>query len=179
MTDHKAPTLGDLIANVRLQDVRLMESSAATRVRTLEGLADPTVSIANGTKILHRFNEGFIIGARLTVRVEKSEESNPAADALIQISVTFAMTYLVPEATTYADDVVVEFAGVNGVFNAWPYWREYVQSTSSRMNLPPMVLPVFRVSTGATKSTTSVPSPKSPLVEGAKQRTVKRARRRR
>ena len=36
------------------------------------------------------------------------------------------------------------FAKYNGVFNAWPYWREFVQSMTARLNLPPLTLPVFR-----------------------------------
>jgi preprotein translocase subunit SecB len=39
------------------------------------------------------------------------------------------------------------FAKTNAVFNAWPYWREFVQSTTVRMGLPPLVTPVFRFPT--------------------------------
>lgn len=37
------------------------------------------------------------------------------------------------------------FAQINGVFNAWPYIRETVQSLTTRMGLPPLTLAVFRV----------------------------------
>jgi hypothetical protein len=37
------------------------------------------------------------------------------------------------------------FAKVNGIYNVWPYFRELVQSMGSRLGLPPVVLPVFRV----------------------------------
>lgn len=37
------------------------------------------------------------------------------------------------------------FAKVNGIYNSWPYLREVVQNVSSRMVLPPVVLPVYRV----------------------------------
>ncbi len=37
------------------------------------------------------------------------------------------------------------FGQSNGVYNAWPYWREFVQNTVARMNLPPLTIPVFRL----------------------------------
>ncbi len=37
------------------------------------------------------------------------------------------------------------FGEVNGVYNAWPFWREYVYTTLARMGLPPVTLPVFRI----------------------------------
>jgi len=37
------------------------------------------------------------------------------------------------------------FGKTNGIYNAWPYWREYVQNTISKMGLPPLVIPVFRL----------------------------------
>jgi preprotein translocase subunit SecB len=32
---------------------------------------------------------------------------------------------------------------MNGIYNIWPYWREYVQTTTSRLGLPPLTLPVL------------------------------------
>ena len=36
------------------------------------------------------------------------------------------------------------FAKFNGVFNAWPYLREFTQMATSRLSLPPLVLPTYR-----------------------------------
>lgn len=38
------------------------------------------------------------------------------------------------------------FAAYNLSYFAWPYAREYVQSTGSKMGLPPVILPLFRTS---------------------------------
>jgi hypothetical protein len=37
------------------------------------------------------------------------------------------------------------FARINGIFNAWPYWRERVHGITNDMGLPKLVVPVFRV----------------------------------
>lgn len=42
-------------------------------------------------------------------------------------------------------DAIEEFAKVNAGFNVWPYWREYVQNTCSRMHLPIAILPLYQV----------------------------------
>lgn len=38
-----------------------------------------------------------------------------------------------------------QFVHWNAVFNAWPYWREYLSSTLNRAQLPRFVAPVMRV----------------------------------
>lgn len=40
---------------------------------------------------------------------------------------------------------IEQFAHWNAMFNAWPYWREYVSSTINRAHLSPFVVPVMRV----------------------------------
>lgn len=37
------------------------------------------------------------------------------------------------------------FAELNGVFNAWPFWREVVQASAMRMNVPPPVVPLLKI----------------------------------
>jgi hypothetical protein len=42
---------------------------------------------------------------------------------------------------------IEQFAHWNAVFNAWPYWREYLSSTLNRAQLPGFVAPVMGVPT--------------------------------
>jgi len=37
------------------------------------------------------------------------------------------------------------FANVNGVFNCWPYWREFVQNITTRMGLPSLIVPLLKI----------------------------------
>ena len=61
------------------------------------------------------------------------------------IAASFALDYLIEPAAEFPDDSLQAFAATNGVFNAWPYWREYVQNTCVRMGLPAITVPVFRI----------------------------------
>lgn len=141
----------DVIAAVQLSDVRLKESSAKTRVRDVRDIRDAKVSISHGTKIIGRSDDSFIVGARLSARVDAAGTAGEP-DAPVSVDVTLALTYSLPAAPSFPVEVLEEFARVNGAFNAWPYWREYVQTTLSRMNLPPLVLPVFRVKPESTQT---------------------------
>ncbi len=62
----------------------------------------------------------------------------------------FLLQYRVPEdrqdlAGALDREAVGAFAHFNSAFNAWPYWREYVQSMTQRLGLPPVTIPILRV----------------------------------
>jgi hypothetical protein len=62
------------------------------------------------------------------------------------IRASFVLLYSVSSFDGIDDEHIEAFAAINGVFNAWPYWREFVQNTTSRMGLAkPIVIPVFRL----------------------------------
>lgn len=62
----------------------------------------------------------------------------------MQIRATFALTYTLKESNKVTPEMAQAFGEVNGAYNAWPFWREFVYSTMARMGLPPLVMPVFR-----------------------------------
>lgn len=65
--------------------------------------------------------------------------------AVITVDATFVLTYLLEDFDGIRKSGYQQFADMNGVYNAWPYWREFVQTTIARMGLPALVLPVFRI----------------------------------
>jgi hypothetical protein len=71
----------------------------------------------------------------------------------------FELRYRIRSDLGPSNDVLTEFARANGVFNAWPYFRELLQTMLHRMELPSTVLPAFRVVQSADSHNTSeVPS---------------------
>jgi preprotein translocase subunit SecB len=63
-------------------------------------------------------------------------------DRLLEVECTFEVGLRVasPMTKDYSDI----FARVNLPVNTWPYFREFVHSTISRMGLPPVVLPLVK-----------------------------------
>lgn len=73
----------------------------------------------------------------------------PAEKNAVEVRATYDVTYEVPDQSDLTQEHFDAFANVNGVFNAWPYFREFLQSSLGRMSLPPFTLPVLRM--GATR----------------------------
>ena len=63
---------------------------------------------------------------------------------LVRFEATFVLVYALPAGATYEPRCVQHFAELNGVYNAWPYWREIVHSATGRVGLSGIVLPVYR-----------------------------------
>jgi len=55
-----------------------------------------------------------------------------------------ASQFRFPEADDVSEEVAREFAEAVGVMSVYPYLREIIQSSSARLSLPPITLPLLR-----------------------------------
>jgi hypothetical protein len=149
--------LAAVIGRVQLVDVRLVSADVRTLVRDARVVPDANLAMRHATKVIGRSDGGFLVLAAMDANVV-SGQAKADADPPIRMQVAFALQYELPDAASVSDAVLAEFARVNGAFNAWPYWREYIQTTAARMNLPPVVLPVFRVAPRAEPTAPALPS---------------------
>jgi preprotein translocase subunit SecB len=102
-----------------------------------------TVKLGKSATVGERHDDGgFSVIATIDVRLLENESSD---DPATSVKATFELCYRLPSDFAPEEADLSSFAEMNGVYNAWPYWREYIQSTISRMNLPPVVLPLFRI----------------------------------
>lgn len=62
---------------------------------------------------------------------------------VVTIEASFVAEYLIQEGTDPTQESLDEFAQNNAVYHVWPYWREFVQSTCARSNVPQVSLPMF------------------------------------
>lgn len=69
---------------------------------------------------------------------------------LMNLSASFRLIYLLVDLDSDSSlDEVTEralhyFSNLNGPYNAWPYWREFVQSVAARAGVMGVMIPVFR-----------------------------------
>ena len=75
----------------------------------------------------------------LSVAGEKQEAP------MLSIEANFVIMYSLDKIDDIRPENIKAFAQINGVYNVWPYWREFVQSTVARMGLAPLTIPVYRV----------------------------------
>ncbi len=82
-----------------------------------------------------------VVGFRLTGIFEGA---SPKDEPLLEIEAKFLLLYRVSSLEGLSHRNLKAFGELNGLYNAYPYLREFVQSTTSRMGLPPLVIPVLK-----------------------------------
>jgi hypothetical protein len=140
--------LANMIARrVQIQGIRLVRSQVRRDV--LEDADIPeTVALGHGVKVKHGFDpEAKRIAVFVTFLVSGKAGCDEESPDVFRVEASFGLDYTLTDDEPAGEEEVAAFAKLNGIYNAWPYWREYVQSTASRMGLPALVLPVLTVGT--------------------------------
>jgi len=83
----------------------------------------------------------------LTSLIEDAQKGEDISSEKLASSIkaVFVAEYLVINDKDIPKKALTEFGNHNAVHNVWPYWREYCQSTCSRMALPVIVIPLLRM----------------------------------
>ena len=106
------------------------------------GKGAKSVDIDTTTKFeVDKENKLIFVFADFELEAHTDEIEEP----VVNVSASFLLMYEMRDIEGFTDDHYEQFAKMNGVFNAWPYWREYVQNVTVRMGLPALTVPVFRV----------------------------------
>lgn len=96
-------------------------------------------------------NEGFVAFSRFEMGwLGGGSEDEPDVDIRAVFSLHYGLAKDDEESPVDEEDLR-HFCVFNAPFNAWPYWREYVQSTTSRMGIRPYIMEVLRVPGFTTK----------------------------
>jgi len=68
---------------------------------------------------------------------------NEKEEGFIQVEIVanFSSEYLLADVDAFDEEAMSEFLNCNVRFHVWPFWREYLQSTCTRMGLPVIPLP--------------------------------------
>jgi preprotein translocase subunit SecB len=146
-------TVRELIVRAELQSVRLAKCKVSTKPRAAAS-DESHVAFALTTKAEGR-RDGEKLRCEFSFALNATHE-NPDSKPM-EILLTLEATYKVPIEITFSAKQVKAFATTNGMLNVWPYWREFVQSVTSRAGLPPLTLPLFRVHIMPTVSSTTEP----------------------
>lgn len=91
-------------------------------------------SKANRHEGLIHVNPQFL----LTASLDEASEAD-----LVRIEAEYCLQYRLSSFADVRKQHIDAFGRLNGLYNAWPYWREFVQSATVRMGLPPLTIPVL------------------------------------
>lgn len=76
----------------------------------------------------------------------QAEAEGEAETDFMSVEAGYLLAYQLSAEADVDEECLKHFAETNGPYNAWPYWRELVQSVSGRLGLPGLTIPVFRPS---------------------------------
>lgn len=141
----KAPASPDrVIQAVHLEDVRLRSGHFSRRISSPSEAGKVVVEITHAARaeaLPGKSAFQVVFDGKAALRPAEKESAEPA----LVVQVEIELRYGFPDGLDFAPEELAAFASLNGVFNAWPYFREFLQSATTRMGLPQFVLPVFRV----------------------------------
>ena len=140
----KATSKIDLAApvsqRVELDNIQLVETVA--RRKPLRGKLPAKVSLSVSVQTDADKKQGAIhVRPRFILVAPFDDAPN---DGLLRIEALFLLQYRLPSFEGLRKANIDAFGEMNGLYNGWPFWREFVQAMSSRMGFPALTIPVRR-----------------------------------
>ncbi|MBU4232572.1 MAG: hypothetical protein L6277_02245 [Desulfobacterales bacterium] len=114
-------------------------------------------------------NNLFHISCNFQVAAFKGEDPDKL---VMKIEASFCTSYSInrdknPAVQDDSGDDLLYLFDINPIFNAWPYWREFVQNMSARMGFPALTVPLLEI---AAKKT----APQEPKSQPVKKQATRR-----
>lgn len=96
---------------------------------------------------------GHVLRVEVAFRMAATAEETDGSDErkvgkgkpAVVVECAFEADYLLREGFEATAEHVKAFKDGNAIFNAWPYFREYLQSSLQRMGLPALAAPFLRL----------------------------------
>jgi preprotein translocase subunit SecB len=147
---------------VQIRDIKLLECAADQKLFDDDLPRHITTNI---TAEFHFDAESLrlVVYPHLLLMV-KEKDASPN-NYFVKIEARFAIVYALRAAEGLDHEHFDAFAERNGIYNVWPYWREFVQSMTVRMGLPPLTVPVFRVGTSKLKQDAALPNSRTKQIQ--------------
>jgi hypothetical protein len=157
---------------VQLRDLRLLKGACALGVGPV-----PKVKQSIAVKVTLKPDE---VNTAVTItEFELSSQDQDGREGP-HIEAAFYAEYTVDGLDEIAPEEVAEFLPAIALGNAWPYWREFVQSMAVRMGLPPLRVPALgpgmiseETQTITTQTTKRLPEKESAKIPAKKGRSTK------
>ncbi len=124
------------LKEVQLDEIMLEECTVRLRRERL----DKALEITIVEKTSHEIQGDNVVSVNHAYMLTAS--SGAKKDFALRLTCTFGLKY--SSKTTLTEDFMEIFQDQNILLNTWPYFREFVQSMTQRMNIPPLTLPLLK-----------------------------------
>ena len=150
-----AVAVSDSRANPRDQFVKSTSWRGATvNSHSVDFFIDLDVKLGYSKK-----DGGDALQVFLDFQLEGKNKAEAEEEPSLRIAALFVLDYSLDEFDGLTDANFQAFSNINGIFQGWPFWREFVMNTTARMGIPPVTLPVHRVKQMKKHNTSQKASP--------------------
>jgi len=127
----------------QLKHVRFVECHAMLRERDGKTSADEAGITCFPQKVSQHSDR---IEARLLFAFTAPSPLAGDSSRMVDVRAVLDVEYVLgPEWSSESRDALIRFGRINGIYNTWPYLREYLHTSLVRLGLPPFELPLLRV----------------------------------
>ena len=130
-----------LQSRAEIDSIRIIEATFASKF-SVEDVAFP-LDLA----LRHQAQEAVVTGTKLTIPIKfgiKATTEDNKTEVIV-IACKVEVRYDLAEGYEPTSEEIEAFKQGNAIFNCWTYFREFVQSTLSRMNYPPIAVPFLKM----------------------------------
>jgi hypothetical protein len=124
-----------------LQEICLIEAKVS---RDLQVMSPETLTLRHkcSTKILSVEKDVLPILCNFGV----AAFSGKSPDKIVMsIEASFCTYYVLKPIEEFNPADIEHFAKINPIYNAWAYWREFVQNMTTRMGFPALTVPLLKI----------------------------------
>jgi hypothetical protein len=136
---------------INLESVKLLGCGCRQRLQSPDGQKAFDIKRTSRFELADE-RDSIRVTIRFVLKAFGKDEPQKEENAFLMIEAEFFLLYSIKDVEGLDDDSFKSFSDLNGTYNAWPYWREFVQSITSRMDLPPLTVPVFRLPCGPSEA---------------------------
>jgi hypothetical protein len=133
-----AVDLSPLLPQVQLHDLRLLNTSCSVPTG---GPVKPAPELRQSITVnSSRTTQPPAIMVQISFSLVGADAEKHEG---LRVEATFGLMYLTQSPDAISPETLAAFSQTVGVQNVWPYWREFVQSMTGRMGLPPLRMPLL------------------------------------
>ena len=92
--------------------------------------------------LFEEYDDHFVAKAHFSAKGLPEDEQDD--EELVSIEGEYIITYTLRDKDPLTKDDLENFCKMNAIYNAWPYWREFVQNITNRMELPTLTIPLLK-----------------------------------
>jgi hypothetical protein len=142
-------SLTKIVPKAELENILLLNCTAKRALNTLS-YEHVKVDMVSSSELLDNKDQNFSAKVSFGFKGCPVEEDK---NEIIKIEAEFLLTYKLHSKEGFSIDDLKAFCSMNPLYNAWPYWRELVQSMANRMDTPVITIPLLKIRPPKVKKT--------------------------